>query len=188
MNLHLGCGRRYLSNWVNVDLYAPKVDVRVDLRTAQFPVESAERIRCIHTIEHFQYEDGVELLKRCIDWLTPEGVLEIETPDRHKCLTAIREGACFAGAKGLLGGRSERSVEWDAYVEQWSLSSRARKGLRRGRIAREWRVPGEQHLCVWTGAELLELLQSLGLVARIENPRFHGRRTWRDTRVIGIKP
>jgi hypothetical protein len=188
MNLHLGCGTRYLPGWVNVDLYAPRVDLRADLRTVHFSSGSADRIRCIHTIEHFHDRDGVGILSKCAEWLAPEGVLEVETPDRGKCLEVIAIGDPLIGAKGLLGDRSTRSQEWNAYVERWAHSSRARKNLRRGRIAREWRVPGEEHLCVWTGQELMDVLRSLDLMCWIEQPRFHGARVWRDTRVIGIKP
>lgn len=188
MNLHLGSGTRYLPGWVNVDLYAEKADIRADLRTVQFATGSADNIRCIHTIEHMTRKEGIDLLRRCASWLAPDGVLEIETPDRRKCLLAIKDGAGPLGAKGLLGGRSKNKPEWDRYVAIWSMSPRAKKNVRHYKVAQEWRLAGEEHLCVWTGEELAAVMRECGLMPQIQDPQFHGRRSWRDTRVIGVKP
>ena len=188
MNLHLGCGSRYLGGWTNVDLYAEKVDVRADLRTVEFEPGSAATIRMVHTIEHFTQAEGIQILRKCAKWLAPGGTLELETPDRRKCLMAIKDGAGPVGAKGLLGGRSKNKPEWDQYVERWSRSTRARRDVRHYRIHPKWNLPGEVHLCVWMGEELAEVLRGFGLVPQIQEPQHHGKRSWRDTRVVGVKP
>lgn len=193
MKINLGCGPKYLGDgsgeWVNVDLYAERVDVKADIRTVEFAPGCAELVHCIHVIEHIELREGISLIRRAAEWLAPGGKLVIETPDRDKCRRLIKQGNYSEGAKGLFGGRSIDKKEWHAWLLQWATSGAVRDRSIRSFVPPErWNLPGEQHLHVWAADELKQAMEKAGLSAAIESPLEHGRRAWRDSRVVGTKP
>jgi predicted SAM-dependent methyltransferase len=87
--LHLGCGRVYLSGYLNVD-YPPsehtvqkdlRADLYCDISTMRREGGSVSEIRLHHVFEHFPRPVALALLCRWRDWLVPGGTLHIETPD-----------------------------------------------------------------------------------------------------------
>lgn len=193
--VQLGSGDRYEEGWTNVDLYAERADIRADIRDVEFPDRSVALVRCIHTIEHIEHDEAVGLLKRIERWLIPGGTVEIETPDRKKCLQLIAEqspGAMLGGAKGLLGGRSVDKAGWHLWLEQWAQ----RKGMEEiikaenvgwVTIPEKWDLPGERHCYVWEGHELARVFEGGGVRAKVRPPKHHGARGWRDVRIDGVK-
>lgn len=81
MKLHLGCGDDYIQGYVNVDLYAEKVDERFDALTIPYPDNTFDEVKAFHIIEHFDWFKGQEALKEWCRVLKPGGRLHIETPD-----------------------------------------------------------------------------------------------------------
>jgi len=95
LKLHIGCGEKYLPGYVNID-YPPsehtvmkvKADVYQDLRTLDYPENSAAEIRSHHLFEHFPRAEALKILLRWRKWLKPDGLLVIETPDFAACAKA----------------------------------------------------------------------------------------------------
>lgn len=89
MKLHLGCGQYYLDGYVNVDYPSSehqvqtslRADLYRDLTTLDYPPGSVQEVRLHHVFEHFSRPVALALLCRWRDWLAPEGLLHIETPD-----------------------------------------------------------------------------------------------------------
>lgn len=192
--IQLGSGDRYEDGWINVDLYAARADLRVDLRSAEFPSASAQHVRVVHTIEHFNRDDALAILQRIHRWLAIGGILEIETPDRKKCMNLIfYEAAYLLGAKGLLGGRSVDKPGWHAWLETWATTEGLEEYIKEHNVGDvaippKWNVPGEQHLYVWSGEQMATELLRLGFASvKVGNPKHHGGRAWRDTRVVATK-
>ena len=89
MKLHLGCGERYLKDYVNIDF--PQVlhsvqkhsvaDRLIDIRNLKYPPKSIEEIRLHHVFEHFPRVTACALLTDWNTWLKDNGVLKIEVPD-----------------------------------------------------------------------------------------------------------
>ena len=82
--LHLGCGPRYLSGWVNVDISAgnPMPDILLDLeRGIPLPDDTVDYIYSEDFIEHVDFEKGCYLLSECARVLKIGGVLRILTPN-----------------------------------------------------------------------------------------------------------
>src|SRR3989344_2005501 len=80
-NIHLGCGGRIFSGWLNADIniYA---DCYLNLKNKlPFPDESINFIYSEHVIEHFEYIDAKNLLKECYRVLKPAGVIRTAMPD-----------------------------------------------------------------------------------------------------------
>jgi predicted SAM-dependent methyltransferase len=99
IRLNLASGYRPKEGWVNVDLFAPTADLRVDLRR-QFPFAdgSVSEIYVEHFFEHLDYpniyesmgwvleapdcpSDVKSFLHECWRVLTPGGVLDLLVPD-----------------------------------------------------------------------------------------------------------
>jgi len=96
------------------------------------------------------------------------------------------------GVKGAMGGVSgtlEEKRRW----HEWLLkrANRILAALEENDIARirppSMVKPGEPHVYLWHADELREAMESVGFDARVEDPREHGGRTWRDCRVLGVK-
>jgi predicted SAM-dependent methyltransferase len=82
LRLHLGCGRKTLHDWVNVDLSGDRVDLAWNLaRPLPFRDGSAEAIFHEHVLEHLSLEQSLKLLEECHRLLRPGGILRIVVPD-----------------------------------------------------------------------------------------------------------
>lgn len=193
MKVHLGCGQHRLVGWTNVDLYAP-ADIQADIRQVDFPHRSVTLVKCTHTIEHIERDEAITLFRRIALWLLPGGRLEIETPDRLKCIKLIESGNVLVGVKGLTGGRSSDKPGWHQWIVDHvqeiivDTNYAGYSPATRLEIPTEWDIPGERHLYVWTAKELAAALLDAGFSnARVESPLEHAKRVLRDSRVVGIR-
>ena len=92
MKLHLGCGQRYLDNYVNIDFPSSEhsvqvtsvADVHADLLGLRYELESIEEVRLHHVFEHFSRPAACALLASWHSWLQLNGVIHIEVPDFHR--------------------------------------------------------------------------------------------------------
>ncbi len=91
--LHLGCGKRAMPGWVNVDAFSYKgVDLQWDLRyQLPFPNNSAHMIYSEHTLEHFFKEDALHFLRDCYRILEPGGCIRIGVPDAELYIRSYTE-------------------------------------------------------------------------------------------------
>ena len=86
MKLNLGCGKRRLDGYVNIDLYEPSADMKVDIHNlSMFKTNSVTEIFASHVIEHISpyFIQGV-----LIEWhriLMPGAKLILELPDILEC-------------------------------------------------------------------------------------------------------
>lgn len=193
MKVQLGSGNRPIEGWVNVDLYNDTADIKADIREVQFDKRTVDEVVCIHTIEHITLLETRDLIARIARWLKPKGRVTMETPDRKKCLNLIDEGAGLLGAKGLLGGRSIDKDGWHKWLTQWAATKNLEQKIKEHNVGwveipPPWFIPGEQHLHCWEGHELAWVMEEFGLKAKVGDPKCHGNRAWRDTRVVGVKP
>lgn len=203
--LNLGCGDKYLQGWVNVDLYAPMADYRVDLRKMEMPAGTVAEAVCFHVIEHLTREDGVDLIRRVLSWLEPGGTLAVEWPEYGRCLHAIRRGQVktdsqgvrrLLGGAGVMGGRSG-SFEFKAGLQKWIHANRellkselaAHRHVRHESMPPKYWVEGENHLYIWEQEEMLQAFRDVGFVdvSCADRPESHGGRASRDCRVVGVK-
>lgn len=196
IRINLGSGDRCLDGWANVDLHAECANVRQDLRKVAFPENYAERIICIHAIEHIEREWGLVLIERCATWLKKGGTLEIETPCAQKCRRLIESfdrKEQLMGAKGFFGGRSgppSFKESWHTWLREWvaAFKDSGIADYKAAEIPEQYEQAGHRHFHVWNSHELHAAMQGVGLKAEIQEPRHHGGRVYRDCRVVGVKP
>jgi predicted SAM-dependent methyltransferase len=104
--VNLGCGRRALPGFVNVDAAPlPGIDCVWDCRTSlPFEDDSVRGILCEHFFEHLDYQDEAPaLLRECRRVLQPGGVLRVIVPDAGRYLQAYARGSWgeLAALRGL---------------------------------------------------------------------------------------
>ena len=106
MNIHLGCGKRYLPGFVHVDLLdAPHIDYRHDVRTLpMFTDDSAELIYACHVLEYFDRTEALDVLREWRRVLVPTGVLRVAVPDFAALAEVYRETSNLALIHGPLYG------------------------------------------------------------------------------------
>jgi hypothetical protein len=151
--LHLGCGERYLEGYINID-YPPSehsvqrttvADLYSDLRMLKYPQGSVAEIRLHHVFEHFDRVEALSLLIQWREWLEPDGLLVIETPDFQRSalrFLLIRDETRRARLLRHIFGSQE--AEWAIHYDGWYgrkfVRSLRALGFERPTIARSsWR-------------------------------------------------
>jgi predicted SAM-dependent methyltransferase len=107
MNLHLGCGNRFLPGYFHIDLWAySHVNLVHDVRDlSMFKDNSIEMIYASHIIEHFDRKEAESILQEWCRVLVPNGTLRVATPDFDTLISLYNKGCAFATIVGPLYGR-----------------------------------------------------------------------------------
>jgi len=94
MKLHLGCGEKRIEGFINIDILQHKnVDVIDDVsKLKSIENESVDLIYACHVLEHFKRNEYMEVLKRWLELLRPEGILRLSVPDLEKVAHLYVEG------------------------------------------------------------------------------------------------
>ncbi len=106
--LHLGCGRRLLQDFVNIDLFPP-AEVLYDLRVG-VPCESntASLIVVDHFLEHIDFDcSAPQFLKEVLRVLVPGGELLLSVPDVERAVLAYNTDTTYLAKihEALFSGR-----------------------------------------------------------------------------------
>jgi hypothetical protein len=110
LRVHLGCGSRIFSGWVNVDAFPGRdVDLVWDLRLRlPFRDNSVKLIYSEHVLEHLSKPGALSLLGECIRVLQPSGMMRIGVPDAGMYIKAYANGeSAFFKKLEHLGGAVE---------------------------------------------------------------------------------
>ncbi len=121
LKLNLASGHRPKSGWLNVDLFGPAADLRLDLRRPlPFPDDAAEYIYVEHFFEHLEYpnvvdstgwqlespglrSEALQFLRECRRVLKPGAVLDLVVPD----------------AEGMIGVYVSRHERQESDIAWW---------------------------------------------------------------------
>lgn len=81
--LNFGCGKRFASDWTNIDFHSESPQVKqVNLLSGfPFPDDSFDVVYSSHVLEHFHKEEAEFLLKEAYRVLKPTGIIRIVVPD-----------------------------------------------------------------------------------------------------------
>jgi predicted SAM-dependent methyltransferase len=93
LDLHLGCGTKYLRGFVNVDANPlQKTDLWLDVRCGlPFATASVDSIYSTHMIEHLYPDELDKLLRECARVLKAEGGMRIVVPSLSSAIIAFQE-------------------------------------------------------------------------------------------------
>lgn len=132
MKLHLGCGQRYLTGYLNIDFPSSEhsvqeksvADQHANLLDLRYPAGSIAEVRLHHVFEHFPRPAACALLAAWHSWQTPGGVLHIEVPDfartARRMLNPLLPFAKRAVAERHLFGSHE--APWAVHCEGYTPS------------------------------------------------------------------
>jgi predicted SAM-dependent methyltransferase len=84
--LNIGCGKRFHSDWINIDMSGDGVTVYPYNFLHGLPLQnsSVDAIYLSHCLEHFNCEGAHFLLHECQRVLVPHGVIRIVVPDMEE--------------------------------------------------------------------------------------------------------
>lgn len=167
--LHLGCGEKILAGYVNVDLYGPKADLKLDVADLTlFDDDSVDEIYMNAVFEHLFANQHAPALAEWRRVLRPGGVLRIEsTPDFDAVVQAY-----VAGAAGNTRPRFDLDeVVRYTHGEIWSNEV------------------GDLHKDIFTRAKMKRLLEAAGFeIERLESTRWGNEPHAVNIDVTGKKP
>lgn len=109
VNLHLGCGRKYLPGFVHVDLVdAAHIDHRHDVRTLpMFADDSVDLVYACHVLEYLDRAEAADALREWRRVLKPDRVLRLAVPDFAALAEVYRESGDLMKIHGPLFGAIE---------------------------------------------------------------------------------
>lgn len=130
--LHLGCGTRYLNEYINIDFPPTQHTVQEhlvadryeDICTLCFQNGSIDEVRLHHVFEHFPRQTALALLCRWTDWLKQGATLRIETPDLALCARTlafpwVSDNKKSQVVRHLFGSHEAAwAVHWDGWYKE----------------------------------------------------------------------
>ncbi len=88
IKLELGAGKRKMKGWATIDMN-DSCDIFMDLRSPiPFPDNSVDQIYSSHVLEHFYYQDLVNLVAECYRVLKKSGSFKVAVPNAKIYLDA----------------------------------------------------------------------------------------------------
>ncbi len=118
MNLHLGCDKRYIPDFVHVDLADfSHIDHRHDVRTLpMFTDHAADLIYACHIIEYFDRSEVLNVLQEWHRVIKPGGILRLAMPDFAALAEIYTKHQDLSLIHGPLYGRWEIPAAQETYV------------------------------------------------------------------------
>ena len=160
IRLNIGCGRRVLDGWVNVDkaVRGSEPDIDADVRDLPFPDNYADEVMAIHLIEHFYVWEAPDVVSEWHRVLRPGGKIVLECPDLVKTV------------KHMYEGRGEPHLTmWPLYGDPSHMD------------------PLMCHKWGYTPDSLAKLLDYVGFKGIAEEPAQFHMKDVRDMRIVGYK-
>lgn len=161
MKLNVGCGKRLLSGYLNVDAVArPGVDKVCPAHAIPLPDKCASEVLAVHVVEHVYPWEVPQLLAEWARLLAPGGRLFLEMPDVLKAARNLAEGL-------RIGKHPDQAHMWAIYGDD------------------TLRDPWMMHKSGWWFARLKPLVEQAGFTNVVERDTvFHpAGRVVRDFRL-----
>ena len=108
--LNLGCGTRFHSDWVNLDLNPSSSHIGAfDLRKGiPFPDQSFSVVYHSHLLEHLPKNEAKGFLQECFRVLVPGGIIRVAVPDLEQIVRAY-----LSTLEKSLEGQTEAQVNYE---------------------------------------------------------------------------
>ncbi len=113
-HLNLGCGTRFETNWINIDMYPTDVSVHACDFTKGLPLgnKTMKLVYLSHVLEHIEHGHVDFILRECARVLDSKGVIRVVVPDLESIIRQY-----FCGLEGAVDGdkRAEMVYEIGRY-------------------------------------------------------------------------
>jgi predicted SAM-dependent methyltransferase len=118
MKLHLGCGKLYLKNFINIDIESEKADIKHNIIKLEFiNNEKVDEIYICHVLEHIQRQDTLKLFLEWNRLLKKEGILRISVPNFESIVNIYQKNKNISELIGLINGgqRNKYDIHFVCY-------------------------------------------------------------------------
>ncbi|QIZ72501.1 class I SAM-dependent methyltransferase [Oxynema aestuarii] len=156
--LNLGCGRRFHSDWTNVDFTSTGEGVIAHNLTQglPFPDSSFDVIYHSHVLEHFTKNTAESFLSECCRVLRSQGILRVVVPD----LEQIAKIYLVALEKVNAGFKEwAANYEW-ILLEMYDQTVRNNSGGEMGAYLLQEDIPNEEFVLKRYGIEAKNLIEA----------------------------
>jgi len=127
IKLHLGCGKRILPGYINIDIQqASGVDKVCDVRNLPYEDNSIDFIYSCAAIEHFGRKQWKEVLTHWFSKLKPGATLRLSTADFRQVCERYFEKGNVEELLGLVVGGQKDDYDWHGMIFDFELM---RKGM-----------------------------------------------------------
>lgn len=112
--LHLGCGKKIIPGWINIDAVPQSHDVCIDDVSLLSTVDdaSSDEIYACHVLEHFGRNSTSSVLETWFRKLKPGGLIRISVPDVQAVFDKYRQGTSLKVLIGLLYGGQRNEYDY----------------------------------------------------------------------------
>ncbi len=107
LQLHLGCGKRYIPGFLHIDLDdSPHINYRCGIdKLPMFADDTVDLIYCCHAFQYFDRNQGHEVLGEWRRVLKPGGILRLAVPDYEVLVHVYQSSGDLRQILGPLFGR-----------------------------------------------------------------------------------
>jgi len=105
MKIHLGCGKLYLNNYINIDILSEVADLKLDINDLKIINNNkVDEIYICHVLEHVKRQ---EIFDMVLEWnriIKKDGVLRLSVPDFKKIVEIYNKNNDLSEICGLIHG------------------------------------------------------------------------------------
>ena len=153
MRLNAGCWQQRLDGYLNMDLFGTGAEVLGDLRAMPFRDGCCEEVLLSHVLEHIPHDGVVDALVEVHRILQLGGVAHIIGPDYDRAEASFLAGEIDTDFRPLIWGHGNKVID---HTGTWVTTYDGQSSENH---------PGADHLWCATGAETMEMVQSVFLDA-----------------------
>lgn len=115
VKLHLGCGKRFLSGFIHIDLANYKhIDYEGDIKSLpMFSDSTVDLIYASHVLEYFDLDEAINVLKEWHRILKKGGILRLAVPDFGALASAYMIYGNVDRIRGPLYGKWKIPGRWE---------------------------------------------------------------------------
>ena len=125
IKLHIGCGKRIIPGYINVDIQPfPGVDLLCDIRALPVRDNSVDLFYSCAVIEHFGRREWKDVLAHRYAKLRPGGTLRLSTADFRSVCERYLEVGYIEESLGLVVGGQKDDYDWHGMIFDFDLLAR----------------------------------------------------------------
>ncbi|PSB25981.1 class I SAM-dependent methyltransferase [Stenomitos frigidus] len=155
--LNLGCGRRFHSDWTNIDFTSTAKDVIAhDLgQSIPFPENSFDVVYHSHLLEHFSKQAAKAFIKECCRVLRPDGILRVAVPDLEQIAHSY-----LAALELALSGSHEGAANYDwILLEMYDQTARNKAGGEMLYYLHQENIPNVEYVIKRCNSEIKTIIE-----------------------------